>query len=349
MTRAIIGWLHGWRTALIYLDARRNPVARAERLRIERVPAQRSFWQRLSRLLNRLTTALAMALAGVYILLSFVIVWLPPDDILRRPDLQETVEVTSGLLIGLTFLINAGFSRRAQLGITESIRREHTAKTWEMLILTGMTARQLVLGKWWGVVVASWRDLLLLVVLRIGTIFAITAVLIPLVRYSDMLTLTGAYPPSSLIPPRLPAWRDLLLAAGMIAVLTPLNFLMITMFSLIATVNRAALSCGGCGLQAGCGCGVLSVMTLFLFLGIMFAFFARFTAFGWPPGTVVLGLAAVSQFDSGLFLTGFLAHPYDTYEGYYLLAFGLTVLLQTLLLMAGLRTAERIMRWQGAV
>jgi hypothetical protein len=41
-------------------------------------------------------------------------------------------------------------------GASVALTREYQARTWESLILTGVSARRLVIGKWWGVLRAIW-------------------------------------------------------------------------------------------------------------------------------------------------------------------------------------------------
>jgi hypothetical protein len=42
-------------------------------------------------------------------------------------------------------------------GASVALTREYQARTWESLILTGVSARRLVIGKWWGVLRAVWQ------------------------------------------------------------------------------------------------------------------------------------------------------------------------------------------------
>lgn len=62
------------------------------------------------------------------------------------------------LLLILNLLVDywrvvGGAARGAAVALT----REYQARTWESLILTGVSARQLVIGKWWGVLRAVWE------------------------------------------------------------------------------------------------------------------------------------------------------------------------------------------------
>lgn len=52
----------------------------------------------------------------------------------------------------------------------QSITREKQGKTWDMLLLTGVDARQIIYGKWWATVRVMWKDHALLYLLRLGMI-----------------------------------------------------------------------------------------------------------------------------------------------------------------------------------
>lgn len=58
-----------------------------------------------------------------------------------------------------------------------SIAREYSRKTWDVLCMTNVSARYVVLGKWWASFVALWGDHMMLVILRVG--LACIAVLVP--------------------------------------------------------------------------------------------------------------------------------------------------------------------------
>lgn len=56
-----------------------------------------------------------------------------------------------------------------------SITRERLNKTWDILLLTRVDARQLVLGKWWASLLSLWGDQVLVAILRLGVIGWVTA------------------------------------------------------------------------------------------------------------------------------------------------------------------------------
>lgn len=51
-----------------------------------------------------------------------------------------------------------------------SITRERSNKTWDVLLLTRVDAQQLVLGKWWASLMSLWGDHLMVGLLRLGAL-----------------------------------------------------------------------------------------------------------------------------------------------------------------------------------
>lgn len=49
-----------------------------------------------------------------------------------------------------------------------SISREYSRLTWDVLCMTNVSARYVILGKWWASFVALWGDHMMLAVLRVG-------------------------------------------------------------------------------------------------------------------------------------------------------------------------------------
>lgn len=69
-------------------------------------------------------------------------------------------------LYGVVILITLGLSAR-------SITREKDGRTWDALVLTNVSARLLVWGKWWASLRALWGDHLMVVLLRFGLLGSI--------------------------------------------------------------------------------------------------------------------------------------------------------------------------------
>ncbi len=75
----------------------------------------------------------------------------------------------------MVFMLFYHFSlmfRTISLG-ANSIAREREAQTWEMLVLTGINARQIVRGKWWATVQRQFPQYLLLGFIRAGAASAV--------------------------------------------------------------------------------------------------------------------------------------------------------------------------------
>jgi hypothetical protein len=68
---------------------------------------------------------------------------------------------------------------------SNSITREKEAQTWEMLVLTGIDARQIVRGKWWASVQHQLPRYLLLGLLRAGATAALVIRFLPAFSYSS--------------------------------------------------------------------------------------------------------------------------------------------------------------------
>ncbi len=54
-----------------------------------------------------------------------------------------------------------------------AVNREYEGATWPLLLMTGITARHLVLGKWWASVLVLRRDFISVAILRVGVITAL--------------------------------------------------------------------------------------------------------------------------------------------------------------------------------
>ena len=77
------------------------------------------------------------------------------------------------LLLILVAIVYAVYLMLQTISLTaNSITREIEAETWEMLVLTGINARQIVRGKWWATVQRQFSRYLLLSLIRIGATVA---------------------------------------------------------------------------------------------------------------------------------------------------------------------------------
>lgn len=100
---------------------------------------------------------LAAALLGIDLEPAFAV---PPLNTLGQVGIISLMIMQVALYIVVTLVT---------LALADaSISREQTARTWESLLLTNMSARQIVQGKWWATLRALWGDHVLVWFLRLG-------------------------------------------------------------------------------------------------------------------------------------------------------------------------------------
>ena len=58
---------------------------------------------------------------------------------------------------------------------SDAIAREKRGRTWDSLLLTGLDARQIIVGKWWATLRSVWRDYAFLALLRAGVVVGLGA------------------------------------------------------------------------------------------------------------------------------------------------------------------------------
>jgi hypothetical protein len=81
----------------------------------------------------------------------------------------ESVEWPLLVMLGALIMIHhLAFASSALQLAAAAIAREKQARTWESLLLTGVDARRIIVGKWWATMQTLWADFRLLVPLRFG-------------------------------------------------------------------------------------------------------------------------------------------------------------------------------------
>lgn len=78
------------------------------------------------------------------------------------------------LIIGIAYAAHIFIALRTLHIATNSIAREYHTADWEALILTGISARALVLGKWWSVLRNVWPYHLAAALMKMGVVFGLT-------------------------------------------------------------------------------------------------------------------------------------------------------------------------------
>ena len=83
----------------------------------------------------------------------------------------ERMQFWLGMLVFANIIVYPLVSLRAITIASESVSRERTGRTWELLMLTGVSTWRLVLGKWVGTMRFMMKDFAWLYALRVVTIF----------------------------------------------------------------------------------------------------------------------------------------------------------------------------------
>jgi hypothetical protein len=149
----------------------RNPVARAELKHLRRsIPTTGNF----SRWAMRGILSAAVCAAVIIFCVSLALAFSTPSATTLAAHVRGSGVATRWLihplvaLAGLTVLIYFSLMFRTLSLAGNTVSREKRGGTWENLLLTGMDARRLVLGKWWAVICTVWREYALLALLCVG-------------------------------------------------------------------------------------------------------------------------------------------------------------------------------------
>lgn len=236
----------------------RGPVARAEALHQARgAPAAR--WRRW---LSRAIRLLALTLAGILFGAEFA------GSLLQR--YAGTVETALGFapqaLAVFTLALHFRLMFRTLSRSVHSIAREQHGRTWDMLVLTGQDARQIVLGKWWATVRGLAADYLVLGALRTAVIVWMASSFgrVMLVIYAGTYATPYANP---LTPPetRLPGPALYLLAGALVIGLTLANLGLTAACGLLASAAGRSSSLA-LALAAAIRTGLLTGAALLILL-----------------------------------------------------------------------------------
>jgi ABC-type Na+ efflux pump permease subunit len=146
---------------------RTNPVAQAELNHQQRSPTTHHRWQRFP-VIFAVALALGVltysALRGVPVLARRLDVPAEELDVLLRGGF-DTITILTGAMIMIHHL---AFATAALQLAASSISREKGGRTWESLLLTGVDARQIIVGKWSATLRTLWTAYRPLLLLRFG-------------------------------------------------------------------------------------------------------------------------------------------------------------------------------------
>jgi len=147
-----------------------NAIMRAERFYQQRSARKPRLWRRW---INQSAKWLLIALALIEFggLLAASLIQRDPTP------LVQSLGPLPILLILLTIFYHLYLMFQTMSLAAHSITREKESQTWEMLVLTGIDARQIVRGKWWATVQRQLSRYAVLALLRAGMIAAIGIIL----------------------------------------------------------------------------------------------------------------------------------------------------------------------------
>ena len=144
-----------------------NPVMKAE-LRHQRrvITTSRSgwFWIVLAMLM------LAPALLAAIVMIAAALLGVDPQPIFAPQPLATIGEISVVSLLVMNLALYVVVTLVTLALAASSVSREQQAHTWDHLLLTNMTARQIVQGKWWATLRALWGDHLMVLILRLGAV-----------------------------------------------------------------------------------------------------------------------------------------------------------------------------------
>jgi len=140
-----------------------NAIMRAERVYQSRSDRWRWRWiRRAGQVFLMIGVVLSIIPVGMMIITSLRLEPLIPHD--------DRLNVVIYILTLFTVVWHFSLLLRTMSLSAHSIVREKEAHTWELMILTGVDARQIVRGKWWATIQQQWKRYLILAMLRIGSI-----------------------------------------------------------------------------------------------------------------------------------------------------------------------------------
>ncbi len=273
-----------------------NAITRAERVYQRRSAKKPRTWRRwLSCVVRGFAFIISFMLFGGFLICSFV--GSNPTAILDILRLPSTFLMVFAVFYHF-YLMFQTLNRAAN-----SIAREKESQTWELLVLTGVDARQIVRGKWCATVQRQFPNYLFLGLLRVGALSAIAIGNIP-TAYS----VSGTSLSSQIQLPH------------------PAAILLIAVFGLALPIANLGLS-AACGVMGSTAVrstviaiprGVVNqiIVTLFptiylVLIGSLFSstLFRSDAVVWWQTIVMSLGLVGVTLIDNGIIASSLLVYP----------------------------------------
>jgi hypothetical protein len=302
-----------------------NPIARAESEHLARLyAANGSGWRRF---IVPVTVISGLGIAGL--------IFLERGGVFDVNDRAFTYYV---VIVLATIALYAHF--RAIVHISsmagESVLREKRGATWESLVLTGMDARQVIVGKWWAVVKSCWPTVAVAIAIRM-----VPTLLFGVLIFSSSF---GLFPQQA--DPVTAAPLKVAVGVALVIPFMVLNMLFTAAAGVTASVlsDRNTLH-GMAGAQAA---RLATIVAAILLLMLPTAYISLVVVSGPNDNSPVLVFIAgwlLTMLDNGSIVATSVANPYDGHTVPYLLSAcaslltyaGLTAILLTLGTMAARR------------
>jgi hypothetical protein len=314
-----------------------NPIARAEKL-IQKRPAATGF---ITRLVRILLYVYLTGFAIVLLLLQLFMAIFPPANPYSFYRFSSTPLIVFFILVLVQHF--AVMFRTLATTVAALERERKNDERWDTLMMTAISGREIVLGKWWAIMRANWRDYAWLTLWRAAAVTYLGA---------DRVYIFNSSSESTLIP--------FLIALLMITAFTMINLPFTT-----ACAVYAGIAFRRAGLAAAIMTRILLVVVFSLGL---FVVFCQLSAAWYVPtymsysstgvidptyettaGMTAAALSAIgSLFDNGSTLTTYstsaalMNQTYSTSSQYWvvLLAFAMAILFYFMLTGVALLMAQ---------
>ncbi|MBC7869385.1 MAG: hypothetical protein H7Y09_00990 [Chitinophagaceae bacterium] len=331
-------YVGGWPLSSFLL---RNPITQAELTHLKRSKLPTPTW---------LDWVMCVLSASVILAAIVTITWewvsfprTPDQDLYFYPQRFTLTLILSAITIVLHFVVLV----RILSVSANSIQREKAAGTWENLLLTGISARHLILGKWWAALRATWKDFALLALVRAGVSVGLGTVV-----YGTYLNRCCQWngPYTYALSPELIA-RDTLLAV-----------VAISLFTLMNALFTAAAGVAGSIISGQTRFGLMSAVMLriSLIVGVIIFLLPCLLLVDSTPTRIILPMAhPITGFykpllmlfwalvDNGTIAAAGLANSYETDGEIYLAVTIAALAIYALLTVVLLVIAQVVARRQG--
>jgi hypothetical protein len=221
----------------------------------------------------------------------------------------------------------------------ESVLREKRGATWDSLVLTGMDARQVIVGKWWAVVKSCWQRVAIATTIRMVATLMVSV----LILNSSFGLFPQEADPVAAMPLK-----------GAVGVALVIPFMLLNMlFTAAAGVTASVLSGRDTlhGMAGALAARLAMLVSAILLLLIPTAYISLVVVSGPNDDSPVLVFIAgwlLTMLDNGSIVAASVANPYDAHTVPYLLSACASLLTYAGFTVLMLKIGTMAARRQGA-